>query len=79
MSIDAPMGGPGRVVEADETYISRKEGRKVSRGVGHKRAVLSLVERGGSVRPFHIERTNREYVVPLVRANIAAERRIGDR
>jgi transposase-like protein len=72
----APMGGAGGVVEADETYIGRKEGRKVMRGVGHKRAVLSLVERGGEVRSFHIERTNRENVVPIVRANIARESKL---
>lgn len=72
----APMGGAGSVVEADETYISRKEGRKVMRGVGHKRAVLSLVERGGKVRSFHIERTNIENVAPIVRANIAKESRL---
>jgi transposase-like protein len=72
----APMGGAGGVVEADETYISRKAGRKVGRGVGHKRAVLSLVERGGSVRSFHIDRSNRENIVPIVRANIAAESKL---
>jgi transposase-like protein len=66
----APMGGLGSIVEADETYIGRKEGRKKSRGKGHKRAVLTLVERGGKARSFHIERTNIENVVPIVRANI---------
>jgi transposase-like protein len=69
----APMGGAGNTVEADETYIGRKEGRKLARGKGHKRAVLSLVERGGSVRSFHVERTNIENIVPIVRANIAKE------
>jgi transposase-like protein len=72
----APMGGAGGVVEADETYISRQAGRKVGRSVGHKRAVLSLVERGGSVRSFHIDRSNRENIVPIVRANIAAESKL---
>jgi ISXO2-like transposase domain len=70
------MGGAGGVVDANETYISRKEGRKVRRGVGHKRAVLSLVERGGEVRSFHIERSNRENIVPIVRENIAAESKL---
>jgi len=53
-----PLGGAGKAVEADETFIGTKKGRKVMRGHGHKRAVLSLVERGGSVRSFHIERAN---------------------
>ena len=38
--------------------------------------MLSLVERGGKVRSFHIERTNRENVVPIVRANIARESKL---
>ena len=46
----APLGGDGKIVEVDETYIGRKAGEKVRQGVGHKRAVLALVERGGEVR-----------------------------
>ena len=48
----APMGGAGSIVEADETFIGRKDGTEVRRGVAHKRAVLTLVERGGSARSF---------------------------
>jgi transposase-like protein len=50
----APMGDAGGFVEVDETYIGRKVGRKIARGLGHKMAVLSLVERGAGVRSFHI-------------------------
>jgi transposase-like protein len=50
----SPMGEGGGTVEADETYIGRKPGRKKARGVGHKMAVMSLVERDGKVRSFHI-------------------------
>lgn len=39
----SPMGGAGGIVEIDETYIGRKEGRDVERGTGHKNAVLTLV------------------------------------
>ncbi|HEY5047411.1 MAG TPA: IS1595 family transposase [Rhizomicrobium sp.] len=49
-----PMGGEGKTVEADETYIGKKPGRKVKVGWGHKHTVVSLVERGGSVRSFHV-------------------------
>jgi hypothetical protein len=51
----APLGGTGKVVEADETYIGRKEGTVRRRGVAHKRAVVSLVERAGEVRSFHVD------------------------
>src|SRR6185503_5081637 len=49
-----PMGGAGGYVEADETYIGRKPGRKKMRGSAHKMAVMSLVERHGAARSFHI-------------------------
>ena len=69
----APMGGAGEIVEADETFIGRKEGTIKRRGYAHKRPVLSLVERGGSVRSFHVEGTSAATLVPILRANIAAE------
>jgi transposase-like protein len=50
----APMGGAGGIVEVDETYIGRKEGSEIKRGGGHKNSVLTLVERGGSARSFHV-------------------------
>ena len=46
--------GGGGIVEADETYIGRKPGSTKRRGYAHKEAILSLVERGGTVRSFHI-------------------------
>lgn len=48
------MGEGGGTVEADETYIGRKPGRRVRAGHGHKETVFSLVERGGNVRSTHI-------------------------
>jgi transposase-like protein len=50
-----PLGGSGKTVEADETFIGRKPGKKVQRGTSHKHAIMSLVERGGRVRSFKIE------------------------
>ena len=61
-----PLGGEGKIVEADETYFGKQEkplgtrtdGRPFlkPRGAGPagKRAVVALVERGGSVRSFHM-------------------------
>jgi transposase-like protein len=70
----APMGGSGSIVEADETFIGRKEGFEAKRGwPHHKNAVLTLVERGGAARSFHIEDATKEQIVPIVRANIARE------
>ena len=42
-------------------------------GYGHKHAVLSLVERGGEPRSFHIDGTKKDDIIPIVEANIAKE------
>jgi transposase-like protein len=62
-----PIGGEGKTVEADETYIGKRETpRKLSRGRiatptkggksggAQKRIVVGLVERGGKSRMFHL-------------------------
>jgi transposase-like protein len=81
----APMGGAGGVVEADETYIGKLTGqprikRRGARGGGgasaYKNTVLTLVERGGSARSFHIDSTTVAQVVPIVLGNIKRESRL---
>jgi transposase-like protein len=69
----APMGGTGSTVEADETYIGTKDGVPKKRGYQHKRAVVSLVQRGGEARTFHVDRAVVAEVVPIVRKNIEQE------
>jgi transposase-like protein len=68
-----PMTG---VVEVDETFIGRKKGVPVRRGVGHKHAVLALVQRGGEARTVHVSDIKTKTVVPIVDANIAREAQI---
>jgi transposase-like protein len=50
----ALMGGSGKTLEADLTYVGRKPGTKVKGGTGHVNPVLALVERGGEARSFHV-------------------------
>jgi transposase-like protein len=70
----APMGGAGSTVEADETFIGRKEGSIKRRGHGHKNAVLSLIDRNSEqVRSFHIDGTSAADIVPIIKANVAKE------
>jgi transposase-like protein len=72
-----PMGGPGSVVEVDETFIGRVEGvPKQKSGSAHKNVVLTLVERGGSARSFHVDSTRRADVEGIMRANIRKESRL---
>jgi transposase-like protein len=72
----SPMGGEGSTVEIDETFIGRKNGFEVRQGAWHKNAVLTLVERGGSARSFHVENVRKDDVLPIVRANIARESKV---
>ena len=67
------MGGAGEIVEVDETFIGRKPGVEVKQGVGHKHVVLTLVERSGEARSFHVESVKKEDVLPIVRANLYRE------
>jgi transposase-like protein len=70
----APMGGNGSIIEIDESYIGRKPGVEPKRGwVRHKHAVLTLVERGGSARSFHVDDVTKEQIVPIINANIDRE------
>jgi transposase-like protein len=72
-----PMGGSGKVVEADETYIGRLKGQPVRRGgATHKNTVLTLVERGGRARSFHIDSATIANVAPIIRENISRESRL---
>jgi transposase-like protein len=54
-SSSAPLGGEGKTIEADMTYVGRKAFTKPKKGGGgHMNAVLSLVERDGRVHSTHL-------------------------
>jgi transposase-like protein len=77
----APMGGEGQIVEADETYFGNKETitKRTKRGkASHssKRSVVSLVERGGSVRSFHVETATKETVREILVTNVRRSTRL---
>jgi transposase-like protein len=69
----APMGGAGKTVEMDETYIGRLAGQPAKKGPSTKNVVLTLVERGGAARSFHIDSTSIAQIVPIVRENVRRE------
>jgi transposase-like protein len=81
----APLGGSGQIVEADETYFGKpeqprvskqREGRPYKKKVRNNRPVVALVERGGSVRTFHVPVADKISVQKIVADNIARESRL---
>jgi hypothetical protein len=85
------MGGEGKVVEVDETYFGKLpedeiptkkadgrpfRGNNASLGKRNKRVILSLVERGGEVRSFHIPHATMDQVAHIVSNNIYRETRL---
>jgi hypothetical protein len=82
-----PMGGEGKVVEVDEAYFGKADEMHVSkqrkgapytkRGkFANNRPIVALIERGGSVRPFHVAVADQKNVTAIVRANVKRESRL---
>lgn len=77
-----PMGGEGKIVEADETYIGKREtprapskqrmGRPYlkSGGANDKRIVIGLVERGGKSRMVHLNEATAATVRDVLVRNV---------
>ena len=65
--IPGGMGGPNKVVEADETFVGGKA-KNAKRGapIPVKEPVLSLVERDGAVRSFHLPAVSRNTLRPIL-------------
>lgn len=84
----AVMGGNGGIVEMDETYHGQRaeqrdvttSGRPFTKsgktGPSNKRAIISLVERGGKVRSFHVENADKATVNQIIGENIERETRV---
>jgi transposase-like protein len=67
------LGGGGGIVEADETYMSAKKGEKVQKAGHHRSKVVSLVQRDGKTRSFHVANVDGKNLHPILLANIAKE------
>lgn len=53
-----PLGGPGAIVEADETYVGGKAKNRAFRKPAPMKPVVTLVERDGRARSFHVANVN---------------------
>jgi transposase-like protein len=76
-----PMGGEGKIVEADETYLGKrgsfrdvfKSGKGwVKRGIGNANQykIISLVERGGRARSVHVSYLTTSTAKAVLRRNV---------
>lgn len=71
----APLGGEGKFVEADETYVGGKDKNKHAhkrvgvRGGSQKEAVVTLVERDGRARSFHVANVTAKTLRRVIVAN----------
>jgi transposase-like protein len=77
------LGGPGTsgIVEVDETFWGQatdKDGNKIkkTRSPRHKMMVISLVEREGDKRSFHVPAVNANSVERILKAQVAASARL---
>lgn len=71
-----PMGGHGKIVEADETYMGDKavvttRTKRGKSGHSSKRSVVALVERGGGrVRTFHVNSATQLSVTKILKEHV---------
>lgn len=66
------LGGQNKAVEADETYVGGKAKNRAHREPAKKKAVLSLVEREGQVRSFHVASVTSKTVGTIIEKNVHA-------
>lgn len=74
---DQPMGTNGGTVEVDETYCGNKQRYgKAKTGVGDKMKIVSLVERKGQVRSFHVPSVTGKTLKPILQKHIAKDAKL---
>jgi transposase-like protein len=68
------LGGKGKVVEVDETYVGGRKGNRRHGGEpASKKAVVTLVERKGHARSFHVANVDSEMVRKIVVKNASGK------
>ncbi|WP_421882172.1 IS1595 family transposase [Pacificispira sp.] len=60
------LGGQNKVVEADETYVGGKAKNRAYKEPPKKEAVVSLVERDGRVKSFHLKTVTAKTLRPIL-------------
>jgi transposase-like protein len=78
-----PLGGAGKTVEIDETYVGGREknkhrSKRLKLGTGGigKEIVFGLVERGGKVRSHHVPTVSAKTLRPILQEQIDGATRV---
>src|SRR5580658_4185463 len=70
-----PLGGAGKTLEADETFIGPSAQNRAYKPVREKQIVMSLVERGGQVRSFHVANVTAQTLRPIIGVHVHRDSR----
>jgi transposase-like protein len=65
-----PLGGEGKFVEADETFIGGRARNRAYKAPAPKKAVVALVEREGRVRSHHVPEVTAANLRPILETEV---------
>ena len=73
----SPLGGAGKIVEADETFVGGKK-KNVHNGKPEpkKHPIVALVERGGKMRATHVPNVTAANVRSVLKEQVSKKSRL---
>jgi transposase-like protein len=66
----SPLGGPGKIVESDEAFVGGSKKKRLSGKTAPMKKVVSLIERDGRARSFHVANIHAGTVRAAIVTNI---------
>lgn len=66
----SPLGGPGKIVESDEAFVGGSAKKRLGGKVAPMKKVMTLVERDGRARSFHVANLNHNNIRGAIVTNV---------
>jgi transposase-like protein len=66
----SPLGGPGKIVESDEAFIGGSAKKRLGGKVAPMKKIMTLVERDGRARSFHVANLNHNNIRGAIVSNV---------